>query len=50
VLLITHVEDIREGVDQVLRVAYDERTGASVISAESPSPPAPARRVEALHG
>jgi exonuclease SbcC len=50
VLLITHVEDIREGVDQVLRVGYDERTGGSVISAESPSPLRPPRPVEALNG
>jgi len=50
VLLITHVEDIREGVDQVLRVDYDERTGGSRISAEAPSPPARPPPVEALSG
>ncbi len=50
VLLITHVEDIREGVDHVLRVGYDERTGASVVSAESPSRSAPPLQVEALLG
>jgi exonuclease SbcC len=27
VILITHVESIREGMDHVLRVTYDERTG-----------------------
>jgi exonuclease SbcC len=36
VILITHVESIREGMDQVLRVTFDERTGASVVRDESP--------------
>ena len=36
VILITHVESIREGMDQVTRVRYDERTGASVVRDESP--------------
>ena len=35
VILITHIETIREGLDQVIRVAYDERTGASVVTQES---------------
>jgi len=50
VLLITHVEDVREGVDHVLRVAYDERTGASVVSAEPPMTSARPLQVEALTG
>ncbi|HVR70255.1 MAG TPA: SbcC/MukB-like Walker B domain-containing protein, partial [Vicinamibacteria bacterium] len=50
IFLITHVEDVREGVDQVLRVDYDERTGGSRISAEAPSSPARPPRVEALSG
>jgi exonuclease SbcC len=36
VLLITHIESIREGMDQVVRVEYDERSGASVLLEESP--------------
>jgi exonuclease SbcC len=36
VILITHIESIREGMDQVMRVKYDERTGASVVRDESP--------------
>jgi len=32
VILITHVETIREGLDQVIRVTFDERTGASVVT------------------
>ena len=35
VVLITHVETVREGLDHVIRLAYDERTGASVIREES---------------
>lgn len=37
VVLITHIESIREGMDQVVRVEYDERSGASVIREESPA-------------
>jgi len=37
VILITHVESIREGLDHVTRVTYDERTGASLVRDESPS-------------
>jgi exonuclease SbcC len=36
VILITHIESIREGMDQVLRVTYDERSGTSVVRDESP--------------
>jgi exonuclease SbcC len=32
VILITHVDDVRDGLDQVLEVRLDERTGASVVS------------------
>ena len=39
VILITHIETIREGLDHVLRVAYDERTGASTVTVEeTPAP------------
>jgi DNA repair protein SbcC/Rad50 len=47
VILITHIEGIRENLDQVLRVEFDERTGASVVRPESlpgigpPGPGAP---------
>jgi exonuclease SbcC len=34
VILITHIESVREGLDQVIRVAFDERTGASVVTEE----------------
>ena len=34
VILITHIESIREGLDQVIRVSYDERSGASVVEVE----------------
>ncbi len=36
VVLITHIESIHEGMDQVVRVEYDESSGASVIREESP--------------
>ncbi len=35
VILITHIEPIREWMDQVVRVAYDDDTGASVLRLES---------------
>ncbi len=31
VILITHIESVREGVDRVIMVRYDEETGASVV-------------------
>ena len=36
VILITHIESIREGMDQVIRVDFEERSGASVVSDQSP--------------
>ncbi|CAN5781498.1 DNA double-strand break repair ATPase Rad50 [soil metagenome] len=36
VILITHIDGIRESLDQVLRVEFDERTGASRVADESP--------------
>ena len=36
VVLITHIEGIRESLDQVLRVEYDERAGCSRVREESP--------------
>ena len=35
VILITHIESIRENLDQVIRVEYDERTGSSVVREET---------------
>ena len=34
VILITHVEGVRESLDRVLRVRYDEASGASVVREE----------------
>jgi DNA repair protein SbcC/Rad50 len=31
VILITHIEQVREGVDRVISVRYDEETGSSVV-------------------
>ena len=39
VILITHIEQVREGVDRVISVRYDEETGCSVVeqpAVESP--------------
>lgn len=30
-ILITHIESVREGVDRVITVRYDEETGASIV-------------------
>jgi exonuclease SbcC len=35
VILITHIDGIRESLDQVLRVDYDERAGCSMVREES---------------
>jgi exonuclease SbcC len=32
VILITHIESVREGLDQVITVRYNEETGASVVT------------------
>jgi exonuclease SbcC len=31
VIVITHIEDVREGLDQVIRVRYDEARGCAVV-------------------
>ena len=36
VVLITHIESIREGMDQVIRVDFDEPSGSSRVRDESP--------------
>ena len=38
VILITHIEGIRESLDQVLRVEYDERAGTSIVREETNFP------------
>ncbi len=35
VIVITHIETIHEGLDRVLRVEFDERTGASTVRIEA---------------
>ena len=48
VILITHIEGIRESLDQVLRVEFDERNGSSVVREESlPTPEHPAAEMAA---
>src|SRR5207249_2776412 len=36
VILITHIESVREGLDRVLSVRYDDESGASRVEQESP--------------
>ena len=36
VILITHIESVREGLDRVVTVQYDEESGASRIGTETP--------------
>ena len=31
VILITHIEQVREGLDRVIRVSYDAAAGTSVV-------------------
>lgn len=35
VILITHIEDVRDGLDQVLEVRFDEHSGASIVTRKS---------------
>ncbi len=37
VILITHIEQVREGLDRVISVRYDEESGASVVRQLEPS-------------
>ena len=37
VILITHIESIREGLDHVVRCSFDERTGASRVERVTPA-------------
>ena len=36
VILITHIEQVREGVDRVINVRYDEESGCSVVTQTEP--------------
>jgi exonuclease SbcC len=36
VILITHIEQVREGLDRVISVRYDEETGTSVVTQPEP--------------
>ncbi|MGE5730483.1 MAG: AAA family ATPase [Gemmatimonas sp.] len=37
VILITHIESVREGLDRVITVRYDEESGCSRLETESPT-------------
>jgi exonuclease SbcC len=37
VILITHIEQVREGLDRVIGVRYDEETGMTVVTQSDPS-------------
>ncbi|MBI1722511.1 MAG: SMC family ATPase [Gemmatimonadetes bacterium] len=39
VVLITHIEGVRESLDRVLRVRYDEASGSAVVTEERSAPP-----------
>jgi len=39
VILITHIESVREGLDRVMRVTYDASTGTSVVSEDTDTLP-----------
>ena len=36
VILITHIESIREGLDRVITVRYDQETGSAIVEQEMP--------------
>ena len=38
VIIITHIEDVREGIDRVIHVRFDEERGASVVEQLAPVP------------
>jgi exonuclease SbcC len=40
VIVITHIDDVREGLDQVVRVRYDAARGTSVVEQEDAGTPA----------
>ena len=44
VILITHIEGVRDGLDQVLEVRYDENTGAALVRRGATAPVAAPER------
>jgi DNA repair protein SbcC/Rad50 len=36
VIIITHIEQVREGLDRVINVRYDEESGTSVVTQSEP--------------
>ena len=34
VILITHIDSVRDGFDRIVRVTFDQRRGASVVADE----------------
>ncbi len=38
VIVITHIDGVRDGLDRVISVGFDERTGAAIVSQVDPSP------------
>jgi len=38
VILITHIESVREGLDQIIAVRYDEESGSSVVTQSERAP------------
>jgi exonuclease SbcC len=41
IVLITHIESVRDGVDHLIAVRYDETTGASAVDQSQPQPTLP---------
>ena len=37
VIIITHIEQVREGLDRVISVRYDEETGSSIVAQAEPA-------------
>jgi exonuclease SbcC len=39
VIVITHMESVREGLDRVITVRYDQESGASIVEQDTPNGP-----------
>ena len=51
VIVISHIDDVRDGLDQVFSVGFDPETGAAVVTAaEGPRLGPPARRGGGMSG
>jgi exonuclease SbcC len=37
VIVITHIEGVRDGLDRVVSIGFDERTGAAVVTRQDPA-------------